>query len=265
MKVKMLMDEERHKVDPEELKKVILDSGLELTSKRADVALVVGGDGIFSKYGRSEPEPVLFVGVRSNRATGSKAYMAETYFDELPAALLRLKGGDYRVKEHPRLEVFKNRKSLGEVFTDVYLQRGEESTSLRYRVRVSGPSREIEEFAIGDGVVVTTAAGSAGYYSYPDRIRGNTLDTEAHSKIGEDEIGICHLIPTYEHRSGSDERLLRYTVPWGSKIELWVSRPADARLYGADTGRGGIKVTTKDRIVVTAGKSSTKVVKLAER
>ncbi len=258
----MFYDEERPKVDPLELKNVVRESGIEVTRRKAEIGIVVGGDGIFSKFGKSESEPLLFVGVRSNKATGSKAYMAETYFDELPNALARLKEGAYTVKECSRLEVFKDGKSLGEVFTDVYLQRGDESNSLRYRVRVSGPGKEIEESVIGDGVVVTTSAGSRGYYSYPDRMKGSMLDMDAFSKLEEDNIGICHIAPTFAERSGSQERLLRYAVPWGSKIEMWLTRPANARLYGVESGRGGVKVTTRDRITVVTGKNTTKIVQL---
>ncbi|MBI3859831.1 MAG: NAD(+)/NADH kinase [Thaumarchaeota archaeon] len=237
---------------------------MKVVSRKPDIGIVVGGDGIFSKYGRAESEPLLFVGVRSSRVTGSKAYMAQAYFDELPSALGKLKRGEFSVREYSRLEVFKDGKSLGEVFTDVYLQRGDESNSLRYKVRVTGPEGEMEESAIGDGVVVTTAAGSTGYYSYPDRIRGESLNSDAHAELGTDRIGICHIVPTFTERSGSDARPLRYSVPWGSKVELWITRPADARLYGAEMGRGGVRVTRKDRITVVAGKSKTKVVLLSQ-
>ena len=56
--------------------------------------------------------------------------------------------------------------------------------------------------------------------------------------------------------------MVRYRVPWGSKIELSLFRPADARLYGVKTGRGGIRVSTKDKLVVVPGRHSTKVVSI---
>lgn len=241
---------------------MVKGAGIELTSHEADVGLVVGGDGIFTLYGRLEAEPLLFVGVRSNKPTGSKAYMAQVDIEELPAALGRLKKGEYTVREHGRLEAFKNGGSLGEVFTDIYLQRGEESNGIRYRVRATTPAGVIEESAIGDGVIVTTAAGSTGYYSYPDRIRGDTVVPGASSRILDGEVGVCHIIPTYGERAGSDVFPLRYTLPWGSTVELWITRPADARVYGSGTGRKGVKVNTKDRISVKAGKNSTRLVEL---
>lgn len=262
MKVKMLLDGEKPKVSPQELKRVIAEAGAEVTTRRAEFGVAVGGDGLFSKVGRSETIPLLFVGVRSSKSTGSKAYMAQVYFDELSGALKQIMEGRHRIKEHPRLEVFKNGRSLGEVFTDVYLQRGDESNSLRYRLRVTTSGEVIEEAAIGDGVVITTSAGSTGYYSYPDRMKEEALEMGAHSRISDDRVGVCHIIPTYVERTGTTQRLLRYSVPWGSKIEVWTTRPAHARLFGGEAGRSGTKITTKDRVSVVEGKRSTRLVLL---
>ena len=262
MKVKMLLDDGRPKVDPKELKKVIEKAGMTVGARKADVGVVVGGDGIFSMFGRSEEIPLLFVGVRSRGATGSKAYLAAAYFDELPSVLEAVAASRFTVEEHGRLEVLKNGKHLGEVFTDVYLQRGAESNCVRYRLKVTSKDRVIEEAAIGDGVVITTSAGSTGYYSYPDKAEGNEMRVDAYSTVGRDEIGICHITPTYTERSGTGGHPFRYTVPWDSRVELWISRPADARLYGATAGRKGVRIGIRDRITVVPSRSTTKVIVL---
>jgi hypothetical protein len=262
VKAKMFLDGGRPKVDPRELKKVIEKAGMAVGDRKADIGVVVGGDGIFSMFGRSEEIPLLFVGVRSRGATGSKAYMAAAYFDELPFALQAIVEGRYTVEKHERLQVLKNGKHLGEVFTDVYLQRGAESNCIRYRLKVTSRDTAIEEAAIGDGVVITTSAGSTGYYSYPDRADGKEMRVDAYSTVERDEIGICHITPTYTERSGTGEHPFRYTVPWDSKIELWISRPADARIYGTTKGRKGIKIGIRDRITVSPSRSSTKVIVL---
>ncbi len=256
----MLLDDGRPKVDPEELKKVIEKSGMTVGDRKADIGVVVGGDGIFSMFGRNEEIPLLFVGVRSRGTTGSKAYMAEAYFDELPSVLQAVGAGRFTVEEHGRLEVLKNGKHLGEVFTDVYLQRGAESNCIRYRLKVVSKDNTIEEAAIGDGVVVTTSAGSTGYYSYPDRVDGKEMRIDAYSTVGRDEIGICHITPTYTERSGAGGHPFRYTVPWDSTVELWISRPADARLYGVTTDRKGVKIGIRDRITVVPSRNTTKVI-----
>ena len=258
----MLLDNGRPKVDPEELKEVIERVGMTVGDKKADVGVVVGGDGIFSMFGRSEEIPLLFVGVKSRGATGSKAYMAAAYFDELPSALEAVAEGRFTVEEHGRLEVLKNGKHLGEVFTDVYLQRGAESNCIRYRLKVTSRDTVIEEAAIGDGVVVTTSAGSTGYYSYPDKVDGREMHVDAYSTVGRDEIGICHITPTYTERAGTGEHPFRYTVPWNSRVELWISRPADARLYGAKADRRGVKIGIRDRMTIAPSRNTTKVIAL---
>jgi len=262
MKARILLDGGNPKVPPEELRKVILEAGIGVSTGRADFGVVVGGDGRFGWYGRTEDIPLLFVGVRSKGPAGSRAHLAATTFDELPEALGRIKRGDYRIVEHRRLRVLKNKKSIGEVFTDVYLQRGSESTCIRYNVRVSGMGSKIDEAAIGDGVVISTRAGSSGYYSYPDRIRGEWMDPLAFAELGDDEVGLCHITPTYTERKGTGKHPLRYVVPWGSRIELSLYREADARLYGTTNSSEGVKVRMGDVVTVEAGKGCTKLVSL---
>ena len=258
----MLLDPERPKVRRNEVEKVIRKAGVRLSPERPDFAIVVGGDGVFSYYGRSGPVPLLFVGVRSVHATGSKAFLAEIYFDELERALVAIRGGRYMVVEHKRLEVLKNRRRLGEVFTDMYLQRSAESNSIRYRVEVSG-ARSISESGIGDGVVVCTHAGSTGYYSYPDKIRaGDWLESGRYTVIGEDEIGICHLVPTYTSRNGSSVQPLRYTIPWQSRVTVKLVREADARVYGVTADRSGVKVGVGDVITIRPSRGTTQLMKV---
>jgi hypothetical protein len=260
LKVRMLLDGGNPKVTPAELRGTIEDAGLKVGSVDSDIGVVVGGDGRFSYYGRNEDLPLLFVGVRSKGATGSKARLAQTTFDDLPSVLKKISTGEYSIKEHKRLGVFKNGRSLGEVFTDVYLQRGSDSACIRYKVKVNKPDGTYDEAAIGDGVVVSTKAGSTGYYSYLDRIKGEWMDPLAFAKIREDEVGICHINPTFTERTGETRHPLRYTVPWGSEVELTLFREADARLYGTTDDRAGVKVTISDNVRIVPGKGVTRMI-----
>jgi NAD+ kinase len=264
LKARILLDRDKPKVAEDALRKVVQEAGLKVDGRKSDIGVVVGGDGVFSRFGRTESIPLLFVGVRSRAATGSKAYLAAAYFDELPEVLAEVDAGRFTVKEYKRLKVEKNSVGLGEVFTDVYLQRGADSNCIRYKVKVNGEA-QIEDSAIGDGVVISTSAGSTGYYSYPDKIKGERLEAGGHSSIGDDQVGICHVVPTYTERSGSSSHPLRYTVPWGSRIEVSMTRRADARLYGVGEGRGGMKVKVGDKIVISPSAGTTKVVVLKKR
>lgn len=260
MKAKLLLDGGAPKVPPEDLRRIVREAGVEIGAGRADFGIVVGGDGRFSRYGRTEDVPLLFVGVRSKGITGSRAHLARTTYDVLPQALARVKAGDYAIEQHRRLGVLKNGRSLGEVFTDVYLQRGSESTCIRYKVKVTGPGLSVSDAAIGDGVVVSTRAGATGYYSYLDRIKGESMDPTAYANLGRDEVGICHVAPTFTERAGSNGHPLRYKVPWGSRIDLSLTRDADARLYGTADSRAGVRVSMKDVISIVAGKKITRVI-----
>lgn len=258
----MLLDGGSPKVPAAVLRKIILGAHMEITDAKADFGVVVGGDGRFSWYGRTEDVPLLFVGVRAKGATGSKAHLARTTLDELPDALEKIRRGDYSIDEQRRLAVLKNGRRVGEVYTDVYLQRGSESTCIRYKVKASGEGTGFEEAAIGDGVVVATQAGASGYYSYPDRIKGEWMDPAAFASIDRDRVGICHISPTFTERSGSAKHPLRYTIPWGSRIDISLFREADARLYGVSNGRSGVRVGTEEVVTVLPGEKTTKVISI---
>jgi hypothetical protein len=221
--------------------------------------VVVGGDGRFSWYGRTEVIPLLFVGVRAKGAAGSKAHLAQTTFDRLPEALKRIRAGEFSIKRHRRLKVLKNGSDLGEIFTDVYLQRGSEAGCIRYKVKLEGPRTAFEEAAIADGVVIATRAGASGYYSYIDRIKGDWMDPTAFARIPDGKVGVCHINPTFTERTGTDKHPLRYTVPWNSRIELSLFRQADARLYGTTDSPVGVGIALGDVVRVEPGERTTNV------
>lgn len=263
MRTIILLDPVRPKVSQEDAIKVINNAGFVHDPKRPDFGIVIGGDGIFSYYGRVRKIPLLFVGVRKLKPIESKAYLAEVYFDELQDAMNRIKKGAYKILEFRRLTVFLNNKGLGDVFTDVYLERGLNSNCLRYRLEVKGEDFNFVDFAISNGVVVTTSAGSTGYFSSLDRIKnGSWFNINSYTLIKEDEVGIYHILPTYTIREGTEEHPLRYTVPYGSEIRIKLARKGDARLYGITRDQKGIKIREEDVIEVKASENKTKLIRL---
>ena len=184
--------------------------------------------------------------MRSAEPTASKGFLAEVQFDRLTDALKEIKGRRYAVLEYKRLGVAINGVARGEVFTDVYLEKGAESNCLRYHLDVKGEGLEFTDSAIANGVIVSTSAGSTGYYSYIDRLgRGDRLLPESFTQIGGNEIGVCHIAPVLTARNDTDDAPLRYTVPWGASFRLRLTRDADARLFGVirlperNPGEGG--------------------------
>ncbi|HYB45076.1 MAG TPA: hypothetical protein VEC92_01005, partial [Nitrososphaerales archaeon] len=55
---------------------------------------------------------------------------------------------------------------------------------------------------------------------------------------------------------------LRYALPWGCEVEISITRPADARLYGVGEGRGGVRVSMGERVSVIPSQLSTQVITL---
>lgn len=267
MKATVLVDSERPKVSESEVVSILKKSGIEHSAANPAFGVVVGGDGLFSYQGRQLGIPLLFVGTKSRRPTDSKARLAEVYLTSLEAALLDVKAGRYTVIKHKRLEVsISGGEFRGEIFTDVSLEKGADSNCIRYTVNVRGKGVDFTDAAVSNGIVITTAAGSTGYYSYLDKLdQGDRLEPEKFKVIGQNEVGVCHIAPTYTSRENASLHPLRYTVPWGSSFKISLMRDADAHLFGVTRSRRGLRITTKDTIDVGPSKNTTNVIRLASR
>jgi len=265
LRAAVLVDTERPKVNESEVVSVLKKLGIEHSVTSPSFGVVVGGDGLFSHQGRQLSIPLLFVGTKSRRPTDSKARLAEVYLTGLEAALREMKAGRFTVVRHRRLEVSISSGTFkGEIFTDVSLEKGADSNCIRYALDVRGKGAEYTDSAVSNGIVITTAAGSTGYYSYLDKLdRGDRLEPEKFSVIGEDKVGVCHIAPTYTSRDGTSRHPLRYTVPWGSKFRITLMRDADAHLFGVTRSRRGLRITTDDTVEVGPSKNTTNVIRLA--
>jgi NAD+ kinase len=153
--------------------------------------------------------------------------------------------------------------------TDVYLERGEFAGCLRYAttVKPSGRSKFLpfSDYAIGNGVIITTSFGAGGYFSYPGRLRSGKRGMGP-AGFADDRIGICHIIPTYlvRKRKGiaSQSNRIRYTVPLCSTVQIRLLRDANARLYGTTAHSKGVPVRLGDTITVTPARSAARIIKL---
>src|SRR5580700_10814993 len=205
LKATILVDSERPKVSESEIVDILRRSGVEHSQTNPSFGVVVGGDGLFSQQGRQLSIPLLFVGTKSRRPTDSKARLAEVYLTGLEAALREVKGGKFTVVKHRRLEVsISDGTFRGEIFTDVSLEKGADSNCIRYTVDVRGKGVEFTDSAVSNGIVITTAAGSTGYFSYIDKLaRGDKLEPERFTVIGQAEVGVCHIAPTSTSREGT--------------------------------------------------------------
>lgn len=268
MKFGIFVHPKRPKVPVDEILKRVKSAGATCSQEDPDIAIVVGGDGTFGYYGRTLSIPLLFVGVREHGVAGSRARLAEIFYDDLGRALHDIEADRYSVIEKKMLSVRLKGHSVN-VLTDVYLERGEFAGCLRYAttVKSSGTSKFLpfSDYAIGNGVIISTSFGAGGYFSYPSRLPSGKRGMGP-AGFADDRIGICHIIPTYlvRKRKGiaSQSSRIRYTVPLCSTVQIRLLRDASARLYGTTAHSKGVPVRLGDTITVTPARSTAKIIKL---
>lgn len=268
MKFGIFVHPKRPKVPVDRILKRVKSAGASY-SQDPDIAIVVGGDGTFGYYGRTLSIPMLFVGVRESGVAGSRARLAEIFYDDLVRALRDIEAGRYSIMEKKMLSARLKRRPV-DVLTDVYLERGKFAGCLRYAttVKPSGQSKfsPFSDYAIGNGVIVSTSFGAGGYFSYPDRLRSGKQGRMGSLDFGDDRIGICHIMPTYlvRKRKGISRQSdkIRYTVPLHSIVQIKLLRDANARLYGTTAHSKGVPVRLGDTITVSPAKRTARIIKL---
>jgi NAD+ kinase len=259
----------RPKLPVDKIRDRIKSAGISYSQKDPDVAVVVGGDGTFGYYGRTLSIPLLFVGVQQSELLGSRARLAQINYNYLVRALHDIENGKYDVMEKRMLSAGLNNHYV-DVLTDVYVERTRFAGCLRYEtsIRTSshGESLPFSDYAIGNGVIISTSFGAGGYFSYPDRLFGAKMRRTPLADFADDRIGICHIIPTYLVRKRKGvahiSHKIRYTVPFSSKIQIRLLRDAKGRLYGTTLHSKGLPVRLGDTVTVISSKQTAKVIKL---
>ncbi|HEU4823559.1 MAG TPA: hypothetical protein VFS97_09070 [Nitrososphaeraceae archaeon] len=277
MRIGVYLHPKRPKVSLGRIIKLIHSAGATYSHRDPDIAMVVGGDGTFGHYGRLLSVPMLFVGFRDPDLLGSKARLAHVYFEDLPKSLKDIQRSKFSIEERKMLSVDYGTSKPKEILTDVYLERGVFSGCLRYSISVdhkkkmehSLPQR-FTDYAIGNGVIVSTSFGSNGYYYYPDRIKlGKWNDTRCIQIFDDKKIGICHIIPAFLIRKSGHKILrshnidsIQYTVPFESTIKFSLTRRANARLYGTSNGSRGVAINVNAPITISPSIRTAKIIRL---
>ncbi|HEY6885044.1 MAG TPA: hypothetical protein VI278_13505 [Nitrososphaeraceae archaeon] len=295
MKFGIFTNPKRPKIPQDKIFKLIQLAGLTYSAKDPDIAIVVGGDGTFGYYGRILSIPMLFVGVNDPELLGSKARLAEIFFNNLDKVLRDINLGKYIVEEKKMFSVnFGKNNSTGahDVLTDIYLERGAFSGCIRYTVSIScnGLSNNIYrnaydnhdffvdenyiiEHAIGNGVIISSSFGSKGYYSYPQRLKliGDSGSLGKIESFADNKLGICHIIPTFLVRQTNKKKeptpseFINYVVPWQSTIKISLFREAKVRLYGTTDVPSGIPIKINDEIKIGPSRKAAKIIRLQDR
>jgi NAD+ kinase len=266
LKYGIFVHPKRPKISVAQIAGRINSAGFLYSPNEPDIGIVVGGDGTFGYYGRILRIPMLFVGVKESDILGSKAKLAESMYDRLDKSLHDIDAGRYSVNDKNMLAVnFAGQSS--DVLTDVYLERGEFAGCIRYAIQVNNGRSSFNEYAIGNGVIASTSFGSAGYFSYPDRLKAKKWHQNSSVELFSDNrLGICHIIPTYLVREMNGKHHLtnkiQYTVPKDYQIQIKLVRDANARVYGTTEDSKGKQVLLDQKITISLSKNTAKIIKL---
>jgi len=276
LKFKIFVHPIRPKVQIKEIQKILKSLDLQVSETNPDIALVIGGDGTFSYFGRKLSIPMLFIGVPTNEILGSKSRLAEIFLQNLIKTLESIMRGKYVVTERRMLEIRYGTSPTIIVLTDVYLERGLFAGCIRYSISVTRKNRNkkdnnlnkpiFADYVIGNGVIISTSFGSSGYYSHIDRLLNS--QKKSIELFDDSKLGICHILPTFAVRRINDkdnyERMtsIRYTVPVDCIIEITLIREANIRLYGTTIHSEGVKIKWNDPITVTSSTKTAKIIHL---
>jgi NAD+ kinase len=277
LKFKVFVHPFRPKVQKEKIQEILHSLDLKISETDPDIALIIGGDGTFSYYGKNLSIPMLFIGVPTNEILGSKSRLAEIPLQNLPKTLRRIAKGNYAVTERRMLDVRYGTLTVKSVLTDVYLERGLFAGCIRYSISIisnmidnkntdNKSKSTFTDYVIGNGVIISTSFGSSGYYSYLDRIKNPKQNPS--ELFDDDKLGVCHILPTFATRRLSDGTNyreivpIRYTVPVSSTIEITAIREANIRLYGTTVHSKGVKVAWNKPVAVTSSTKTAKIIRL---
>jgi len=284
LKFGIFVHPKRPRIAQNKILKVIQSTGVSYSTRDPDIAIVVGGDGTFSYYGRTLSIPMLFVGVNDPDMLGSKAKLAQILFGDLSKALNDINERRYIIDERRMFSVNYNGTKSVDILTDIYLERSVFSGCIRYTLSVDkgktfvnnrhhdyfASGNYFTEYAIGNGVIISTAFGSGGYYSYPDRLKLIGQNNRKIQAFQDNKMGVCHILPMYlvrqtnKKKKGNLSKCINYTIPWNSNIKVILARQSNARLYGTTKNSKGIAITVDSEINVGPSNRTAKIIKLLE-
>jgi len=134
---------------------------LEQIGERADVAIVLGGDGTMLGIARElAPYQVPLIGINHGRL----GFMTDIALDQMPEVLAAMLGGDFEIDCRLLLDAEVLRGGTATFQTralnDVVVSRGVTGGMVEFTVRVDGVTMYNQR---ADGVILATATGSTAY------------------------------------------------------------------------------------------------------
>lgn len=186
---------------------------LEEMGQRADLAVVLGGDGTMLNIARTfAPFDVALVGVNQGRLGFLTDISIGTMFETLGAIL----DGHYMTEDRMLLsvEVFSGESSVFSVlaFNDVVVSKGVKGSMIEFDVRIDG---EFIYTQRSDGLIVTSPTGSTAYA------------LSAGGPIVHPSLSMLALVPVCPHTLSNRP----IVISGDSLVEVVIKDAADARAH----------------------------------
>lgn len=219
---------------------------LEVELPVADILICFGGDGTILHAARDAVRydlPIMGVNM------GSVGFMAELERNEL-SVLAQLAKKTYRIEERMMLQIrqYQGSKLIYEevALNDVVVTKGSMSRVAEFEVFADDTHVNT---LYGDGIVFSTPSGSTAYSLSAG---GSIMEPVARSMM---------MTPICAHQLGArsivfaPERVLTVRLPRGSKKQLY---------FAVDGGKP-LRISSHDRIEITASPKVTKLLRLTDR
>ncbi len=225
------------------LKARLKEHGLELSQRKYDITIFVGGDGTFADNAiKFIEKPVLLISKRTDGANGSVGYNSAAELKDLGIVAEKLAKGSFYIKKEPILIAEYNGRKYRSVY-DFFVERQKTKEALRYSISVFDGKTLLESDAVSNGFIITTPIGSTGYYSYPNLIMGS----KRHKISG---MGLCHILPVRISDFVQGKKLrpkIQRVFSGKSAVTAMISREAGQMLFGMP-GSSGMPIKAGKKI-----------------
>jgi NAD+ kinase len=216
-----------------------------LLASKADVLLVLGGDGTMLNAARLSGErgiPILGVNM------GGLGFLTEVRLENLYPSLERVFANDFVLDERLMLRTQIHRRgetiAPGVVLNDVVISKGTVARMIELKIAIHG--RFVTNLR-GDGLIVSSPTGSTAYSLSAG---GPIIDPAVQSLI------LTPICPhTLTHRP--------LIVPGNAEIEVTLTSKDDGSMATLD-GQVGVAITQGDTVVIQTSEHRTKLIRFPE-
>ena len=180
------------------------------TIKNFDILISLGGDNHFM-YVSNFADNKLLIGINSDPKS-SEGALTSFNIETFEAFIPNLISGNYKIEEWTRLKVELNGKTLWPLITcDLFLGEQERWNMSRHIIKFKGKEEEQK----GSGLLVTTGAGSTGWYDSAVRYIKEKGEKISHL----DKKGVFLLTEPYKGKLSGCE-LIHEPFEEGDKVEV---------------------------------------------